>query len=88
MTLRGVVLPVGSIKEKVLAAHRGGITHVILPHRNFKNLAELPTNVKNDLKFTLAHNIQEVLEVRRREKIGRRGGGERLCMFMTDCWYR
>lgn len=46
VTLRGLVLPVGGIKEKVLAAHRAGITHVILPRRNEKDLREISASVK------------------------------------------
>lgn len=50
ITLRGLVLPVGGIKEKVLAAHRGGITHVILPHRNVKDIDDLPPKVGSRTK--------------------------------------
>jgi hypothetical protein len=63
MTLRGLVLPVGGIKEKILAAHRGGITHVILPARNKKDLLDLPVSVRDTLTFTLANEISEVLQV-------------------------
>lgn len=46
VTLKGLVLPVGGVKEKVLAAHRAGITHVILPKRNEKDLRDIPSSVK------------------------------------------
>ena len=46
LTLRGLVLPVGGVKEKVLAAHRAGIRHVVLPSRNSKDLREIPDSVK------------------------------------------
>uniref|UniRef100_A0A671VDX7 Lon protease homolog 2, peroxisomal n=1 Tax=Sparus aurata TaxID=8175 RepID=A0A671VDX7_SPAAU len=61
ITLRGLVLPVGGIKDKVLAAHRAGVKRVILPKRNEKDLEELPANVHVDLDFVLAGNLDEVL---------------------------
>lgn len=61
ITLRGLVLPVGGIKDKVLAAHRAGVKRVILPKRNEKDLEELPANVQADLDFILAGNLDEVL---------------------------
>jgi ATP-dependent Lon protease len=62
ITLRGSVLPVGGIKEKVLAAHRAGIKRVILPDRNRKDLVDIPESVRKDLELTFAKRIQEVLE--------------------------
>ncbi|TNN01027.1 hypothetical protein fugu_012273, partial [Takifugu bimaculatus] len=62
ITLRGLVLPVGGIKDKVLAAHRGGVKCVVLPKRNQKDLEELPANVRADLDFILAQNLDEVLD--------------------------
>ncbi|CAN9499462.1 unnamed protein product [Ophioblennius macclurei] len=61
ITLRGLVLPVGGIKDKVLAAHRAGVKRVILPKRNEKDLEELPANVRADLDFVTAANLEEVL---------------------------
>ncbi|XP_031730243.1 lon protease homolog 2, peroxisomal isoform X1 [Anarrhichthys ocellatus] len=61
ITLRGLVLPVGGIKDKVLAAHRAGVKRVILPKRNQKDLEELPANVTADLDFVTAANLDEVL---------------------------
>jgi ATP-dependent Lon protease len=64
MTLSGRVLPVGGIKEKVLAAHRLGVKEVLLPKRNAKAVKEdLPENVRNDLKIHLVSSIEEVLEL-------------------------
>merc|ERR1719230_329228 len=63
VTLRGLVLPVGGVKEKVLAAHRGDIKHVIIPERNEKDLDDLPEEVKKDLTFTLASKLTDALEV-------------------------
>lgn len=62
VTLRGLVLPVGGIKEKVLAAHRAGIKHVILPARNQKDLDEIPKNVRSEIKFIFVKNVDEVLD--------------------------
>ncbi|HZV04918.1 MAG TPA: endopeptidase La [Gemmataceae bacterium] len=61
ITLTGLVLPVGGIKEKVLAARRAGILHVILPHDNEMDLRELPDNVRAEMQFTLAERIEDVL---------------------------
>lgn len=62
ITLRGRVLPVGGIKEKVLAASRAGISQVILPADNEKNLEEIPGNVKRKMDFILADHMDQVLE--------------------------
>jgi ATP-dependent Lon protease len=61
ITLTGLVLPVGGIKEKVLAARRAGIHHVILPRDNEMDLRELPENVREEMHFTLAERIEDVL---------------------------
>ncbi|XP_015420179.1 PREDICTED: lon protease homolog 2, peroxisomal [Myotis davidii] len=61
ITLRGLVLPVGGIKDKVLAAHRAGLKRVILPQRNEKDLEEIPGNVRRDLSFVTASCLDEVL---------------------------
>ncbi len=63
ITLRGEVLPIGGLKEKLLAAHRGGITTVLIPHENEKDLAEIPDNIKENLTIIPVHWIDEVLEV-------------------------
>jgi len=63
ITLRGDVLPVGGIKEKVIAAVRAGITDIILPHLNEKDIIELPENVKEGIKFHLVQGIEEALEI-------------------------
>jgi ATP-dependent Lon protease len=63
ITLRGHVLPVGGIKEKMLGAHRAGITDVILPEENRKDLEELPTLVKDALTFHFVERMPQVLEV-------------------------
>jgi ATP-dependent Lon protease len=63
VTLRGSVLPVGGIKEKVLAASRSGIKHIILPERNKNDLEEIPTKIKGDLHFYLVNKMEEVLSI-------------------------
>ncbi|MBM4207322.1 MAG: endopeptidase La [Gammaproteobacteria bacterium] len=62
ITLRGEVLPIGGLKEKLLAAHRGGITTVLIPSENEKDLAEIPENIKQNLQIKPVHWIDEVLE--------------------------
>jgi ATP-dependent Lon protease len=62
ITLRGEVLPIGGLKEKLLAAHRGGVKTVLIPHDNVKDLAEIPKNVKGDLDIRPVRWIDEVLE--------------------------
>ena len=62
ITLRGEVLPIGGLKEKLLAAHRGGIKRVLIPHKNAKDLAEIPSNVIGDLDIIPVQWIDEVLE--------------------------
>jgi ATP-dependent Lon protease len=63
ITLRGAVLPVGGIREKVLAAHRAGIKTVILPERNECDLDDIPEDVKKDLTFHFIHEMDEVLNL-------------------------
>ncbi len=62
ITLRGRVLPIGGLKEKILAAHRAGITTVIIPAKNKKDLVDIPRKVKRDVNVILAENMEEVLE--------------------------
>jgi ATP-dependent Lon protease len=62
ITLRGQVLPVGGIKEKVLAAHRAGLKTVILPRQNEKDLDDIPEEVHKSLKFVLAERVEDVLK--------------------------
>uniref|UniRef100_A0A8C1IZM9 Lon protease homolog 2, peroxisomal n=1 Tax=Cyprinus carpio TaxID=7962 RepID=A0A8C1IZM9_CYPCA len=61
ITLRGLVLPVGGIKDKVLAAHRASLKRVIIPKRNEKDLEEIPPHVRADLDFVFASTLDEVL---------------------------
>ena len=63
ITLRGTVLPVGGIKEKVLAAHRAGIKRVVLPERNRKDIVDIPETVRQELELVFVKKIDEVLEL-------------------------
>jgi ATP-dependent Lon protease len=63
ITLRGRVLPIGGLREKTLAAHRGGIRTFLLPKRNAKDVAELPEVVKKDLELIQVSTLDEVLAV-------------------------
>ena len=63
ITLRGEVLPIGGLKEKLLAALRGGITTVVIPHQNEKDLVEMPANIKHNLTIIPVRWIDEVLAV-------------------------
>ena len=63
ITLRGHVLEIGGVKDKVLAAHRGGLKIIILPKDNEKDLEDIPKNVREELKFVLVENMEEVLKV-------------------------
>ncbi len=63
ITLRGRVLPIGGLKEKVLAAHRAGLKTVVIPKKNQKDLVEIPPRVKRDLKLILVESMDEVLPI-------------------------
>ena len=62
ITLRGLVMPIGGVKEKVLAAHRAGLKQVILPKRNENDLDDVPEEVRSSLVFTLVDRVQQVLD--------------------------
>ena len=61
ITLRGRVLPIGGLKEKILAAHRGGVKHVLIPDENVKDLVDIPKEVKKDIKVTSVNHMDEVI---------------------------
>jgi ATP-dependent Lon protease len=63
ITLRGRVLPIGGLKEKVLAAHRAGIHTFVLPKRNEKDTTEIPAEVRRELRFVFVERMDEVLPV-------------------------
>ncbi len=76
ITLRGEVLPIGGLKEKLLAAHRGGITKVLIPKENIKDLAEIPDNIKAHLEIQPVNWIEEVLALALVEMPHENGGEE------------
>ncbi len=63
ITLRGIVLPIGGLKEKLLAAHRSGIKKVLIPDENKKDLVDIPQNIKKDLDIVPVKNVDEVLKL-------------------------
>ncbi|HUU49458.1 MAG TPA: endopeptidase La [Nitrospinota bacterium] len=82
ITLRGKVLSIGGIKEKILAAHRGGIDTVILPKDNEKDLSDIPAEIKNALKIILVEKMEDVvkhaLSIKKRAKrVQKKGNGDK-----------
>ncbi len=69
ITLRGRVLPIGGLKEKVLAAHRAGIKRVLIPERNKADLDEVPNEIKNDLEFIACAKMDQILEAALEDKL-------------------
>ena len=67
ITLRGNVLPIGGVKEKLLAARRAKIKTVILPEPNRRDIEELPQEVKDDLTFIFVENVRQVFDIALRE---------------------
>jgi ATP-dependent Lon protease len=63
ITLRGRVLPIGGVREKVLAAHRAGLKTVLLPEKNMKDLTELPKTARSELKIIPVKNMDDVLQI-------------------------
>ena len=63
VTVTGQVLPIGGLKEKLLAAHRVGIEHVLIPKDNEKDLVDIPQKVKEDIKITPVGIVDEVLKI-------------------------
>jgi len=67
ITLRGEVLPIGGLKEKLLAAHRGGIKQVLIPEENEKDLADIPKNILQEIDIKAVRWIDEVLDIALKE---------------------
>jgi ATP-dependent Lon protease len=84
ITLRGKVLPIGGVKEKVLAAHRAGVTNIILPRDNEKDLADIPKNVLDALDLHLVSNMDEVLRIALAEPLPARIPAAPVVAEVTD----
>ena len=76
ITLRGKVLPIGGLKEKLLAAHRAGIFEILLPRENEKDLADVPENLRNEMKLNFVENMDEVLALALERPLPEVVGGE------------
>ncbi|MGH2702748.1 MAG: S16 family serine protease, partial [Actinomycetota bacterium] len=63
VTLQGKVLPIGGVKQKVLAAHRAGLTEVLLPMRNGGDLDDVPESVREEMTFHLVDDVRELLRI-------------------------
>jgi ATP-dependent Lon protease len=63
ITVRGRVLPIGGLKEKLLAAHRQGILEVVLPRDNEKDLVDIPENIRKEMKLHFVFSMDEVLKI-------------------------
>ena len=63
ISLRGNVLPIGGLREKSTAAHRAGLTHIIAPFLNKKDLEDIPKKVKKDLKISFVKEVEEVIKL-------------------------
>jgi len=72
ITLTGQVLPIGGLKEKALAAQRGGIRCVIAPERNEPDVEEIPEHLRRDLEFRFVSTVEEVLEIALQRRAARR----------------
>jgi ATP-dependent Lon protease len=70
ITLRGKVLPIGGVKEKLLAAHRSGLKTIIVPKDNEKDLADIPKNVLDSLDVYMVESMDEVLKIALAEPLG------------------
>ena len=71
VTLTGQVLPIGGLKEKLLAAHRAGIKEVLIPKENEKDLVDIPKKVKEDIKITAVETVDEVLKIALKNELKR-----------------
>jgi ATP-dependent Lon protease len=69
ITLRGRVLPIGGLKEKVLAAHRAGLTRVLVPRENRRDIDEIPARVRKDVNFTFVDHMDQVLNAALKREI-------------------
>jgi len=76
ITLRGKVLPIGGVKEKILAAHRSGLKTIIIPRENEKDLADIPKNVLDSLNVYMVESMDEVLKIALAEPVEKLAGSD------------
>jgi ATP-dependent Lon protease len=76
ITLRGKVLPIGGVKEKILAAHRSGLKTIIIPRENEKDLADIPKNVLDSLNVYMVESMDEVLKIALAEPVEKLTGSD------------
>lgn len=84
MTLRGKVLAIGGLKEKVIGAHRNGIRTIFIPSSNEKDLDEIPTDIKNEIKFILVDRYMDIYQVLFKKKRGRKKNDPRNIRLLID----
>ena len=84
MTLRGKVLPIGGLKEKVIGAHRNGIRTIFIPSTNEKDLDEIPEDIKNEIKFILVDRYMDIYQVLFKKKRGRKKNDPRNIRLLID----
>jgi len=84
ITLRGRVLPIGGVKEKMLAAHRAGIKNIILPAENRRDLSDIPANVRRKVEVKLVEHMDEVLDMALVEPVCKTKNGKRSKKIKED----
>lgn len=84
MTLRGKVLAIGGLKEKVIGAHRNGIRTIFIPSTNEKDLDEIPIDIKNEIKFILVDRYMDIYQILFRRKRGRKKNDPRNIRLLVD----
>lgn len=84
MTLRGKVLPIGGLKEKVIGAHRNGIRTIFIPSTNEKDLDEIPKDIKNEIKFILVDRYMDIYQALFKKKRGRKKHDPRNIRLLVD----
>ena len=84
MTLRGKVLAIGGLKEKVIGAHRNGIRTIFIPSANEKDLDDIPKDIKNEIKFILVDRYMDIHQVLFKKKRGRKKHDPRNIRLLID----
>ena len=84
MTLRGKVLPIGGLKEKVIGAHRNGVRTIFIPSCNEKDLEEVPNDIKDEIHFILVDRYMDIYQVLFKKKRGRKKNDPRNIRLLVD----